>query len=261
MHSGMIRKAVIPAAGLGTRMYPVTRVVPKELLPVGTKPIIHYTIEDLTSSGIDEIFVVINKKKNLIKEYLTLTFTEKCKLYFGYQEFPSGVPDALKVAEGFVNKENFVLAMPDVLFFDDEPLTKQLLMKSEGIEGNVGACLKVPSSRIKEFGYGNSLQFKEVSRNVFEVVSFTGQKKHSTSVLSFNLRGAGRTILSPKVFTYMEKINRPRGEFTDLQLYEAMIEFGERFFVVCVKGTIFDVGTPLGFLAANCYLRRQLYHG
>jgi UTP--glucose-1-phosphate uridylyltransferase len=256
-----IRKAVIPAAGLGTRMRPVTELIPKELLPIGTKPMIQYAIEDLITSGINDIFVVLNRSKELLRRYLTLAFSEKCSLHFGYQEAPSGIPAAIKVAEKFVNDENFVLAMPDVIFFGDEPLTKQLLARSKGLEGNVGVCVRIPSQRMKEFGYGESVQYRRISRNIFEVVSFTGRKKQLTSAPAFNLRGAGRTILSPKVFEYIDEIRGNLSEeFTDLQLYDMMINSGEKFFVVCIKGVLFDVGIPSGFLAANCFLRRRLYH-
>jgi UTP--glucose-1-phosphate uridylyltransferase len=261
-----IRKAVIPAAGLGKRMRPISNIIPKELLPVGTKPLIQYAVEDLLHSGIKHIFIVISKRKSSIKKYFEEVFRPTVsKIYFGYQKYPTGVPDAIYTARNFVGKEDFLLVMPDVIV--ERGFSKKFLSKVQRLRLDlckyigIGAYIKVSTSKLKYINYGGREVFKKISNEVLEITRFKAKTKQH-----HGLRGAGRTILSHRIFTHLKRHSQRRGkEYTDLQFYDELINIGERFLGVVMEGELWDVGCPLGFLMTNkeflkaVYRRRDFY--
>ena len=243
-----IKRAVIPAAGLGTRLRPVTEIIPKELLPIGTKPMIHTVIEELKEFGIEEIFIIINEKKEVIRTYLEKKFDG---LFFGYQESANGIPDAILKAEEFVGKENFALVMPDVVFFGENSLA-QIVQKNKATEGNyfcLSGLVRISENDIEYFGYGKGLKVKVLKdkKGVFLVESFSSGKRE------LYMRATGRGIFSPKIFDYIKRYRVPS---SDRDLYDKVIAEGEKFYCYIISGKVFDVGIEKGYLRCQEFLSR-----
>jgi UTP--glucose-1-phosphate uridylyltransferase len=146
----MVKKSVIPAAGLGKRMYPATKKIPKEMLPWGRKPMIHHAIEELIFSGVKEICIVIRRGKEIIKDYLLSEkgLSKKCVFSFVYQESPQGLGDAILKAKDFVNEDPFLMVIPDQFLLYRVPPAKQI---SGFIKDDVSSIwtsmVKIPKKR------------------------------------------------------------------------------------------------------------------
>ena len=144
-HRFLIESAVVPAAGHGSRMKPLTMAIPKEMLPLGSLPIIEHTIIELVSSGIKRICIVFRKSKEVIREYFNKrkTLYKKIELHFAYQEAPLGLGDALRKAKDFIKGAPFIMAIPDQILLSEQPTTKQLLDACKNGEGIWNSMIRI----------------------------------------------------------------------------------------------------------------------
>ncbi len=167
-----VRKAVIPAAGLGTRFFPATKAMPKEMLPIVDKPTIQYIVEEAVQSGIEDILIIIGRGKRPIEDHfdsvpeLEQNLKEKGKtellrlvqqttdinLYFIRQSHPRGLGDAVLMAKDFVGDEPFVVMLGDDIMEDKVPLTKQLMDRYEETHASTLAVMKVPHEEVSKYG-------------------------------------------------------------------------------------------------------------
>lgn len=239
----MIDTAVIPAAGYGSRMRPLTISVPKEMFPLGPLPMIEYTLRELVASGIKRICVVIRKGKEVIKEYIS----QRKELYsevefsFVYQNASLGLGDAIRMSKEFINKNPFVMAIPDQILLSEIPATRQLLDRCKETEGIWNSMIKISAKEMSFFKDARPFQYKSISKNLFLIEDISSDR-------SSLVRGFGRTIFLPETLEYMTEdyINDKTGEIDLLKTYNSL---KKKFLLygIILKGIPCDLGTWAGY--------------
>ncbi|SCB98386.1 UTP--glucose-1-phosphate uridylyltransferase GalU [Weissella bombi] len=262
-----VRKAIIPAAGLGTRFLPATKALAKEMLPIVDKPTIQFIIEEALASGIEDIVIVDGKSKRSIEDHfdsnpeLENNLREKGKdellkvveettdinLYFIRQSHPRGLGDAVLTAKSFIGDEPFVVMLGDDLMDDDEPLTKQLIDRYNTTGESTLAVMKVPHDQVSE--YGVIAPEKEVADGLHQVNSFVEKPKPEDA--PSDLAIIGRYLLTPEIFEELE--NTKPGKGNEIQLTDAIDTLNKRQHVYAheFKGSRYDIGSKIGFLTTN----------
>jgi UTP--glucose-1-phosphate uridylyltransferase len=242
-HRFLIESAVVPAAGYGLRMGPLTTVIPKEMFPLGDLPVIEYTVLELVSCGIKRICIVIRKKKEVIREYFhrRKALYKRVELHFAYQKAPLGLGDAIRKAEDFIKGVPFVMAIPDQILLSERPATRQLLDACKNEEGIWNSMVKIPRDEMHFFKDSRPFKYRKKKKGFYfiEDISTDG-----TSLI----RGFGRTIFLPEAFEYMreEFINDQTGEVDLLKTFQALKNKFPLYGVV-LEGRPCDIGTWEGY--------------
>jgi UTP--glucose-1-phosphate uridylyltransferase len=270
-----VTKAVIPAAGLGTRLRPLTSHTPKELLPVGGKPMIQHTLEMYMASGICEFCIIVSPEKPQLEDFITgnwpppaLPLEKDARFYeqlnqsrivFVTQSDPGGVADAVGLAKDFVGDEPFACIMPDCLLFSDRPHAQQLLEVFERYRENMISTIFIRGADVKRFGNVGLLGTQRLSAESFLITSLSDKKPEPLTASPGETihKGFGGGIYLPEYFDIVE-IVRPlaRGEVDDVPIHQILIKQG-KLLGVLLEGAAFDVGHPLGLRAAAHYAGRQ----
>ena len=263
----MIERAVIPAAGLGSRMLPITKSVPKEILPVGRKPMLQLAIEEIVSCGIKKICIVIRQEKEIIKDYLLLKYPYTHKrdknikelekliantdISFVYQEKPLGLGDAILGVRDFVNENPFIMVIPDQFVDSDIPATMQLLSHYKpNVPAIWSSLVKVPQEDLPYFTGSRGFDLERFNGNEFIIRGVRSEKE--TSVIykdePFEIRGIGRTILQPEIFTYLAgQVLVPRsGEIDYVRAFEQCSKKTTHYGLL-LQGNPIDLGTFEGY--------------
>ncbi|WP_220730170.1 UTP--glucose-1-phosphate uridylyltransferase GalU [Apilactobacillus zhangqiuensis] len=262
-----IRKAIIPAAGLGTRFLPETKAMPKEMLPVVDKPAIQLIVEEAIASGITDILIIIGKGKRAIEDHfdsnteLELNLESKGKekmlkavkktnglnIYFKRQEHPNGLGDAVHTAKSFVGEDPFVIMLGDDLMTDETPLTKQLIDSYEETGSSTLAVMKVPHEDTSKYGVINPS--KEVDDGLYDVTSFV--EKPNPEDAPSDLAIIGRYLLTADIFDILE--NTKPGKGNEIQLTDAIDTLNKKGKVYAheFKGDRYDTGNKFGWLQTN----------
>lgn len=262
-----IRKAIIPAAGLGTRFLPETKAMPKEMLPVVDKPAIQLIVEEAIASGITDILIIIGKGKRAIEDHfdsnteLELNLESKGKdemlksvketnglnIYFKRQEHPNGLGDAVHTAKSFVGEDPFVIMLGDDLMTDETPLTKQLIDSYEETGSSTLAVMKVPHEDTSKYGVINPA--KEVSDGLYDVTNFV--EKPNPEDAPSDLAIIGRYLLTADIFDILE--NTKPGKGNEIQLTDAIDTLNKKGKVYAheFKGDRYDTGNKFGWLQTN----------
>lgn len=256
-----IQKAVIPAAGLGSRMLPITRGVPKEMLPVGRKPMVQHVVEEAAASGLKQICIVIREGKEVIREYFNLkTSTGKsheavaelealvaaCELTFVFQKHQLGVGDALLQARDFVGTESFVMMIPDQLMFGPTPAASQLLSHWRPGAAIWSSLMRLPKEERSYFAGARGVEYEEINKG--EVVINRLRTEDETldvhKTLEYEVRGFGRTIFPPEIFEYLGPMfaDSRSGEVDLLKTFETCTK-QLKVFGIWLKGDPIDLGT------------------
>ena len=271
-----VTKAVIPAAGLGTRLRPLTSYTPKELLPVGEKPIIQYTFEMYMAAGISEFCIITSPEKPQLKDFITgkrsppaspfeknarfYKKLKKCRIFFVEQTHPRGVADAVGLARDFVGDEPFACIMPDCLLFSGKSFAKQLLQAFNRFQKNVIGTVLIKGTDAKRFGNVGLLQTQRLNGECFLIKSLSVKKREPLTVSPGETihKGFGGGIYLPEYFDLIEII-RPaaKGEVDDVPIHQILIKQG-KLLGVLLEGAAFDVGHPLGLRAAAHYAGRHM---
>ena len=261
----LVEKAVIPAAGLGSRMLPITKSIPKEMLPAGRKPMIQHIVEEAVASGLKQICIVIRKGKEIIKDYFCLRYPHKedrsleelerlvasCEITFAYQEQPRGLGDALLQARDFVGSHSFVMMIPDQLMRANPPATSQLLRCEKSGSAICSGLLKIPKEETSFFAGARGFRCEQIAGSN-ECVMGRIQTEEETKSLSLDLdyevRGFGRTIYQPAIFDYLGEdfVNPQTGEVDLLKTFEQCAAEVEHRGVL-LEGEPFDLGTFPGY--------------
>ncbi|MSQ09302.1 MAG: UTP--glucose-1-phosphate uridylyltransferase [Dehalococcoidia bacterium] len=268
-----VRKAVIPAAGLGTRFLPVTRAVPKALLPVLNKPLIHYVAEEAAASGIREVALILGPGMDAVAEYFTdQPILESTLRQRGHtdllheqrgisdlvditviiQHTPHGLGHAVLLAKEFIGNETFAVLLPDDLIWGNTPAIEQILAVRKRYGGSVIGAREVPLDLVSKFGIidGHLLE-----SGVFEVKRLVEKPKpqHAPS----NIAIVGRYVLEPRVLDHLA--NTKPGAGGEVQLTDAIAAMiGESPVHACaVEGRHADAGVPAGLLQAALYEARK----
>ena len=265
----MIKKAVIPAAGFGTRFLPATKSQPKEMLPILDKPTIQYVVEEAAASGITDILMIIGKGKRAIEEHFdrnielelqlieknrmddlkaVRNITELANIHFIWQKEMNGLGDAIRYAKHHVNNEPFAVLLGDTLLdsFDNIPVTRQLIDVFGTYNKPVVALEEVHPSVVSRYGM---IGGKEISRNVYAIDQLI--EKPEVGKAPSNLAIASRYIFTPEIFDYLEKV-KP-GKNDEIQLTDAMQLMLRKhaMFGLKIDGMRYDIGNKLDFLKTN----------
>jgi UTP--glucose-1-phosphate uridylyltransferase len=264
----MIKKAVIPAAGWGTRFLPITKSQPKEMIPIVDTPVIQYVVEEAVASGITDILMIIGKGKRSIEEHFdrSLQLEESliakkqfdlleqikkisnlANIHFIWQKEMNGLGDAIRYARDHVGQEPFVVLLGDTLIAGKgEPITKQLIDVYERYKSSVVALEEVPMENVHRYGV---IKGKNLEKHVLIAEDFI--EKPSKEEAPSNLAIASRYIFTPEIFDYLEK-TKP-GKNNEIQLTDAMREMVKKYamYGLKFKGTRYDIGNKLDFLKTN----------
>ncbi len=270
-----IVKAVIPAAGFGTRMLPASKAVPKEMLPVAGKPLIQYAVEEAVASGIHTVILVVRNHGALIRAHFDHnreleSFLEErqlmaaaevarrlaglADLQYVEQEKPLGLAHAICCARPLLREEPFVVLLPDVIMVHREPVTRQLIRTHEQCGGSVVAVREVEASAVQRHGIvqvdGRSPAFP--SSKAARVIRLV--EKPSAALAPSRLGIFGRYLLEPAIWDFIAQ-TAPDAR-REVQLTDALNLFCQKEFVsgLCFEGEHYDAGDPFGFLQANLEL-------
>lgn len=242
-----VRKAIIPAAGLGTRLRPVTDLTPKELLPIGLKPSLFFVLEEAVTGGVEEIILVVSEEKKPMLERVPFFFPD-LKFHFPVQEKPLGLGDAILCGETAVGDEPFLVLLPDVLVDADVPATTQLIQAFEKSGCSIDGVQRMPPENLPLYGVhqiSSSEGPLHQSIGVVEKPPF-GKAPSDYAVL-------GRYLFTPEIFA-AQKTTGP-GKNGEIQLAEAMniLAAREKLAALEIEGKTFDIGTPKGYAKAQHY--------
>ena len=264
-----VTKAVIPAAGLGTRVLPATKAQPKEMLVIVDKPSLQYIVEELVESGIKDIIIVTGRNKNSIEDHFdhsyeledTLkknnknTLLEKVEdissmanICYVRQNHPKGLGHAILKAKSFVGNEPFVIALGDDIVYNDIPVAKQLIDNYTKYGSSIVGCQEVKESDVSKYGIVKPLL--SLDEKTVEMEDFI--EKPSIEEAPSKLACLGRYLLTPKIFDYLEKTEPGKGG--EIQLTDAivaMMKDGEKVLTYNFEGKRYDIGNKFGLLKAN----------
>jgi len=263
----MIRKAVIPAAGFGTRFLPATKSQPKEMLPIVDTPVIQYVVEEVVAAGITDILMVIGNGKRAVEEHFDRSFqlesrlqasgkqaelekirriSELADIHFVWQKELKGLGDAIYCARHHVDDEPFVVLLGDTVMDAVEPAAKQLLDVFEQYQSPVALLEEVDRSRVHKYGV---IDGKEVKRGLYEVSDFV--EKPSVEESPSNLVIAGRYIFTPDIFEYLSKTKPGKGG--EIQVTDAMrmMVKDRKMYGLKLDGRRCDIGNKEGFIRTN----------
>lgn len=262
-----VRKAIIPAAGLGTRFLPATKALAKEMLPIVDKPTIQFIIEEAIESGIEEILIVTGRGKRSIEDHFDsnpeleqnlekkgkkdlLKLVDKTtgmKIHYVRQAYPKGLGDAVLHAKAFVGDEPFIVMLGDDIMSDNVPLTKQLINRYENHESSVLAVMEVPEQDVNKYGIVSPE--KEIEDGLFQVSGFV--EKPEVADAPSNLAIIGRYLLTPAIFELLE--TQTEGAGNEIQLTDAIDRLNkeEPVYAHNFIGRRSDVGDKLGFMKTS----------
>lgn len=270
MPNTRVRKAVIPAAGLGTRFLPATKVVPKELLPIAGRPIIQYAVEEAAASGIETVILVIGPGKELITEHFrpnvalenTLAsrgwtkeardlhrIADLVEIKTVWQAEPIGLANAIAVAEPAVNEEPFAVILPDALIDSGVPCTRQLIDSYSDSWGCLVATQPIKTEEVERFGIVEVELGLNPGSRLARVTRLVERPAPGTTQSRMGI--FGRYILSPRVFSKISKLSPGRGG--ELQLTDALslLACSEPVYALQFEGEHFDAGSKAGFIQAT----------
>lgn len=258
-----VKKAIIPAAGLGTRFLPATKAMPKEMLPIVDKPTIQYIVEEAIESGIEDIIIVTGKGKRAIEDHFDNAFEleenlarkEKFELleevrkpgnvdiHYIRQKEPRGLGHAIWCARKFIGNEPFAVLLGDDIVQADVPSLKQLMNLYDKVGSSVIGVQPVPKQETNRYGIIDPIR---QDGRMYEVRNFV--EKPAVELAPSNLAIMGRYILTPEIFDLLE--NQETGSGGEIQLTDAIQRLNsiQNVFAYDFEGTRYDVGEKLGFI-------------
>ena len=262
-----VRKAIIPAAGFGTRFLPATKAMAKEMLPIVDKPTIQFIVEEAVASGIEDILIVTGKSKRPIEDHFDSNIeleanlrdkgeadllklveeTTGIKIHFVRQSYPLGLGHAVLQGKAFVGDEPFVVMLGDDLMVDETPLTRQLIEGYERTSASTIAVMEVPHEETSKYGIIDP--DNQLEENLLNVRRFV--EKPNPEDAPSNYAIIGRYLLTPEIFAILE--NQEAGAGGEIQLTDAIdtLNKTQRVFAKNFTGKRFDVGDKFGFLATS----------
>jgi len=256
-----VRKAIIPAAGMGTRMLPITRAQPKEMVPVVHKPVIQYVVEEAYYSGIRDILIITGRGKRAIEDHFDRSVHSKAEKYseeldrildevnifFVRQKEQRGLGDAVRYGESFVDEEPFALLLGDTITLP--PCTRELIDIHQKYKTSIVAVEEVPADKVGMYGI---VKVRELDEGVHLIDDLV--EKPSVEEAPSNLAILGRYILNPEIFECIR--NTKPGRKNEIQLTDAMriLNTRERMHAYVFRGRRFDIGNKMDWLKANIEL-------
>ena len=262
-----ITKAVIPAAGLGTRMLPATKTVPKEMLPLVDKPVIHYIIEEAVASGIEDILIITNRAKSALDDYFDYTpelenslsrggktfelsavrrSADIANIFYVRQKETKGLGHAVWRAKSFVGEEPFAVLLGDDIMMADTPVTKQLIDVADKFGAATVGVQKVTPEAISKY---SSLKVSLLEDRIYRVTDMNEKPSPEEAFSEFAI--LGRYVLTSDIFNVLE--NTPPGYGGEIQLTDGLRELCRKtpMYAVDFVGKRYDSGNLTGFIEAT----------
>lgn len=264
-----VRKAVIPAAGLGTRFLPATKAQPKEMLPIVDKPTIQYIVEEAVASGIEDIIIISGRNKRAIEDHFDKTYeleellaqkgkwddlkdiqeiSNLANIHYIRQKEQKGLGDAIFCAHRFIGDEPFAVLLGDIVLNAEKPALAQLIETYEKEQASVIGVQAVPMDAVHQYGVIHPANGIEKGQPI-EVKGFVEKPKAEEA--PSNLAIMGRYVLTPNIFKALEA-TRP-GVGGEIQLTDAieLLNHSERIVAQDVVGKLYDIGSKFGFIQAT----------
>ena len=265
-----VRKAVITAAGWGTRFLPVTKAQPKEMLPLVDKPIIQYAVEEAVTAGLKQVIMVTAQGKRAIEDYFDRSFeleyllqqrgetalweqvrrlSNMADIAYVRQKEQLGLGNAVLVTQAVVGEEPFALFLPDDVFVGNEPVIGQLIEA----HGELGGCvLAVEKVKKEEVGRYGIIAPKQIGPRLYQVLDLV--EKPSPQQAPSDLAIVGRYVLEPQIFAALKATPPGRGQ--EIQLTDGLRQLlpREKIYAVEYEGVRYDAGTPMSWLKATIAL-------
>ena len=263
-----IRKAIIPAAGLGIRFLPATKAQPKEMLPIVDKPTIQYIIEEAVASGIEEILIITDRNKKCIEDHfdksvelemeleknnknelleLVQDISDMVDIHYIRQKEPRGLGHAIRCAKAFVGNEPFAILLgDDIVYNNQKPCLKQLIECYNEYKTSILGVQTVDKEDVSKYGIVDGILIEDRVCKVKGLV-----EKPSVDEAPSNTAILGRYIVTPKIFDILD--NTKPGKGNEIQLTDALLELikEEAMYAYNFEGKRYDVGDKLGFLEAT----------
>lgn len=261
-----VRKAIIPAAGLGTRFLPATKAMPKEMLPIVDKPTIQYIVEEAIEAGIEDIIIVTGKGKRAIEDHFDISFEleqnllekkkyeilervqepSKVEIHYIRQKEPRGLGHAVWCARKFIGDEPFAVLLGDDIIQADVPGVAQLIQQYELTHSSVIGVQEVPEDEAYRYGIVDPV---EKDGRLYQVRNFV--EKPAKGTQPSNLAIMGRYLLTPEIFEFLEE--QEVGAGGEIQLTDAIQKLNkiQRVFAYDFEGKRYDVGEKLGFITTS----------
>lgn len=264
-----IRKAIIPAAGLGTRFLPATKALPKEMLPIVDKPTIQYIVEEAVDSGIEEIVIIIGRGKMSIEDHFDKSYeledallkkkqlevleelqkiSNLVNIYYVRQKEPKGLGHAILCAKSFIGNEPFAILLGDDIVMSETPCLKQIINIFEHYNSSVVAVQSVPEKDISKYGV---IKPKGTisDPNLIFIDSLVEKPTKEEAPSRFAI--IGRYVLRPEIFDILERL--PVEEGTEIQLTDAIKVLNKQQAVLAYnfEGSRYDIGDKIGFIKAT----------
>ena len=265
-----VTKAIIPAAGLGTRVLPATKALPKEMLTIVDKPSLQYIVEELVSSGITDIVIITGRNKNSIEDHFDFSYelentlktnhkselldkvshiSNMANIYYVRQNMPLGLGHAVLKAKSFIGDDPFVIALgDDIIYNPEKAVTKQMIEKYNLYGKSIIGCQEVTKEDVSK--YGIAKLGHKVDETTYQMLDFL--EKPSVNEAPSRTACLGRYLLSGKVFKYLEE-TKP-GKNGEIQLTDgilAMMRDNEEVLAYNFIGKRYDIGSKFGLLRAN----------
>lgn len=263
-----IRKAIIPAAGLGTRFLPATKAQPKEMLTIVDKPTIQYIIEECVASGIEEILIITGRNKKSIEDHfdrsielemeleksgkddllkMVREISDMINIHYIRQKEPRGLGHAINCAKTFVGEEPFaVLLGDDIVYNPEKPCLKQLIDCYNEYDSSILGVQTVAKEAVSKYGIVSGVNVKD---RVYKVDGLV--EKPSVEEAPTNVAILGRYIITPRIFDILDETKPGKGN--EIQLTDALLELlkDEEMYAYDFEGKRYDAGDKLGFLEAT----------
>ncbi|WP_137743485.1 UTP--glucose-1-phosphate uridylyltransferase GalU [Robertmurraya siralis] len=259
-----VRKAIIPAAGLGTRFLPATKAMPKEMLPIVDKPTIQYIVEEAVASGIEDIIIVTGKGKRAIEDHFDFAFeleqnlrekgktelldkvqyaTNLADIHYIRQKEPKGLGHAVWCARNFIGDEPFAVLLGDDIVQSEKPCLKQLIEQHDETRSSVIGVKTVPENETHRYGI---IEPSTQLNRRYQVENFV--EKPAPGTAPSNLAIMGRYILTPEIFLFLSQ--QEKGSGGEIQLTDAIQKLNQiqRVFAYEFEGKRYDVGEKFGFV-------------
>ena len=263
-----IRKAIIPAAGLGTRFLPATKAQPKEMLPIVDKPTIQYIVEEAVNSGIEDIIIVTGRNKRAIEDHFDRsieleTFLERSEkdelldmvqdiarlvdIYYVRQKEALGLGHAIYSARKFIGNEPFAVLLGDDVIYSEVPCLRQMMNHYERYGASMVGVQQVPLEDTSKYGIVDGSQFADRLYRAVDLV----EKPHPEDAPKTRLAIMGRYILNPEIFKILEELAPGKGG--EIQLTDGLRELAklQEILAYDFEGRRYDVGDKLGFVQAT----------
>lgn len=258
-----IRKAIIPAAGLGTRFLPATKAMPKEMLPIVDRPTIQYIVEEAISSGIEDIIIVTGRNKRAIEDHFDNVFeleinllengkfdilekvqeSASVEIHYIRQKEPLGLGHAIWCARKFIGDEPFAVLLGDDVVKSEEPCLKQLMNQYENTLSSVIGVQEVPDEDVHRYGVIDPVN---INNRLMQVTQFV--EKPALEEAPSNFAIIGRYVLTPEIFRFLDE--KKKGKDGEIQLTDAIESLNgvQKVFAYVFEGRRYDVGEQLGFI-------------